>query len=678
MKVESFFFYICLLILCCACHPYPKEVEQALTLSGKNKEELIKVLEYYKGKDELKFAAACFLISNMPYHKSKTQQILPSYYFRHFNKIDSICRVDSGATKNDSLKRQLAHTFDSTPPPSEVSAKTDIEILTSTYLIDNIECAFDEWKRSPLLSTLSFDEFKEWVLPYRTVDESIVDNKRLLKSVIYDRIALNGMDDIRKPIDCYQKYVRLQKTMNAYITSKHHVGLFDPFIPAFKMDCHNLAARTCNYFRACGIPVVYEFTPQWPDKDSRHYWCASPDSNHVLQPYTPPYNNLREDWDESLKYVGKVYQRTFGAMKNTPYFLKNINEVVPSVFDIATIKDVTERYHPCQTLTLPIKGKLQNNLAYLSFFNTEGKLVPVAWGEINKSKCTVIFHQVPINILFFPSYCSDEGDVLSFDKPFILKRDTITGHVVRDEFVCDTHRKCSMHLLRKYPQKKSLAACRQNLQGAHLLGAAQWDGPYDTLLVIKGVPGPHWIEYRFNNFRKYRYYRFSPRDKLPMDIAEFEFLGKKDGKHKYSTPTKLPVFSLASGTVESDEYQKVEGSPMKTGSLYANFFDGNPETYTRWGYLGMDFKSPVCISRIRLLPRTAMNIIEIGQQYQLLYFKDDKWIEHKTLITEYNYLDIDSVPSGTVYWIRNLNKGKEELPFFYRGGKQIFINQYMQ
>lgn len=261
MKVESFFFYICLLILCCACHPYPKEVEQALTLSGKNKEELIKVLEYYKGKDELKFAAACFLISNMPYHKSKTQQILPSYYFRHFNKIDSICRVDSGATKNDSLKRQLAHTFDSTPPPSEVSAKTDIEILTSTYLIDNIECAFDEWKRSPLLSTLSFDEFKEWVLPYRTVDESIVDNKRLLKSVIYDRIALNGMDDIRKPIDCYQKYVRLQKTMNAYITSKHHVGLFDPFIPAFKMDCHNLAARTCNYFRACGIPVVYEFTP---------------------------------------------------------------------------------------------------------------------------------------------------------------------------------------------------------------------------------------------------------------------------------------------------------------------------------------------------------------------------------------------------------------------------------
>lgn len=677
MNVKSFFCYIFLLFICYACRPYSKEVEQALALSGDNKEELVKVLEYYRGRDELKFAAACFLIGNMPYHKSKIQLELPSYYFRHFSEIDSICRADSGAVANDSLKYLLARAFDSIPPPLEIPVKPDIETLTSTYLINNIECAFDEWYHSPLLKTLSFDEFKEWVLPYRTVDESLVDNKRLLKSMINNRLDQNGMDDIRKPIECYQKYVRLQKAMNSYITSKHHIGPFDPFIAAFKMDCHNLAARTCNYFRACGIPVVYEFTPQWPDKDSRHYWCASPDSNHVLQPYTPPYNNLREDWDASLKYAGKVYQRTFGAMKNSPYFLKNENEIVPSVFDVATIKDVTDRYHLCQNLTLPMKTNLSNNLAYLSFFNMEGELTPVAWGEIDKRKCSITFFHVPINILFFPSYLSEEGIACSFDKPFMLKRDTITGHIVREEMACDTHRKIRMHLLRKYPPKIHLADCRQNLRGAHLLGADQWDGPYDTLLVIKGVPGSHWKEYRFNNSRKYRYYRFSPRDKLPMDIAEFEFLGKKESRHKYSTPARLPVFTFPSRFVESDEYQKVEGTPMKTGSLYVNFFDGNPETYARWGYLGMDFKFPVCISRIRLLPRTAMNIIEAGQQYQLLYFKESRWVEHKTLTSVYNYLDIDSVPSGTVYWLRNLDKGKEELPFFYKDGKQIFINQYM-
>lgn len=69
------------------------------------------------------------------------------------------------------------------------------------------------------------------------------------------------MDNIRKPIELYKKYVRLQKSLNKRINTNTHIGIYDLFIPSFKMDCHNLAAITCNIFRACGIPVVYEFTP---------------------------------------------------------------------------------------------------------------------------------------------------------------------------------------------------------------------------------------------------------------------------------------------------------------------------------------------------------------------------------------------------------------------------------
>lgn len=661
-----------------SCYTYTDEVDQALKLSGNNKEELIKVLEHYKDSDELKFEAACFLIANMPYHKSSIQQELPVDYWDYFKAIDSICYVNSKAVKNDSLKHYLGRVYDSIPPPAEIQCQPDIQRLSADYLINNIEAAFYEWHHSPLLKWISFDDFKEWILPYRTVDESLMGNKQVLNSIIYKRLAEEGMNDIRKPIKCYQKYVRLQKTMNTYITSSHHVGLFDPFIPAFKMDCHNLAARTCNYFRACGIPVVYEFTPQWPDKDSKHYWCASPDSDHILQPYTPPYNNLREDWDSNLKYVGKVYQRTFSTVKEAPYFLKSKGEIVPSYMDVATIKDVTERYHVCGTVTLPISFKLQNSLAYLSFFHTKKTLNPIAWGKIDKKRRLITFEQVPINMLFFPTYITEEGETKSFGNPFILKYDSNKGCIVQKEFMVEVGCKIRMHLLRKYPSKKHLAECRQTLQGARLFGARNWDGPYDTLLVIKDVPGPYWQEYCFNNKYKYRYYRFSPKDYLPMDIAEFEFLGKKDIGHSYVAPAKLPVFSRDKINTKAHEEMKVVGTPMKTGPYYSNFFDGNPETYTRWGYLGMDFKSPVCITRIRLLPRTALNIIEPGQRYQLLYFKDGKWVEHETLVSDYNYLDFDSVPAGTIYWLRNLDKGKEELPFFYENGKQIFINQYMQ
>ena len=667
-----------LIILLSACQPYPKEVEQALALAGDNKQELIKVLEHYRNKDKLKFNAACFLISNMPYHKSKNQLKLPIAYFSHFKKVDSICMIDSNAINNDSLKHIIGQEFDSIPSPTsiEFQCKNDLELLSANFLIDNIEIAFDEWNHSPLLKQLSFDEFKEWILPYRTVDESLVDNKRLLRSIIKDKLTKNGMNNIHHPIDCYQKYVRLQRTMHTYIASTHHVVTFDPFIPAFKMDCHNLAARTCNYFRASVIPVVYEFTPQWPDKNSRHYWCASPDSNHILQPYTPPYNNLREDWDLSLKYVGKVYQKTFSAMKNTPYFLKSPNEPIPSYFDIATIKDVTERYHTCTTLILPFNENTSNNIAYLSFFNTEKELTPVAWGEINKNKHTVTFYQVPINIVFFPSYLSEEG-IEYFYKPLILNKDSISGEIIQKDIECSKSQKVNMHLLRKYPSKNILAEYRRNLQEACLLGSDNWDGLYDTLLIIKNIPKPYWQEYKLNKTGKYRYYRFTTLKNLPMDIAEIEFLGRKDTKHIFMSPTPLPIFSKIDSNVETNEFQKVIGIPIKTGPLYENFFDGNPETFARWKRLGIDFQSPICITQIRLLPRTAINIIEPKCNYQLLYFKNNQWIKHKNITSEYNYLDIDSIPANTIYWLRNLDKGKEELPFFYKNCKQIFINQYI-
>lgn len=674
MKAQHFLSYIGLLLFCCSCHRYPKDVEQALQLSGDNKEELVKVLEYYREKDELKFSAACFLIGNMPYHKSRILLDIPPCYLTYFKKVDSILQVDSTAITNDSLKRVLGNAFDSLPPPVELPGKPDILTLTSDFLIDHIELSFDEWQHSPLLKTLSFDEFKEWVLPYRTIDEALVDSRRLLRAIIRERLIENGMDDICKPIACYQKVSRLQKKMNAYVSHEHHIGLFDPFIPPFTLDCSNLALRACNYLRACGVPTVYEFTPQWPDKNSRHYWCASPDSNHVLQGYSPPYTNIKEQRDQNLKYVGKVYRRTFGARKDFPYFLKNVDEKVPADLDLATIKDVTERHHPCMTLTLPFIDDIPNHLAYLSFFNSKTTFAPVAWGEIDKRSHSVTFHQVPVNMLFFPSYLSNDGVVHGFGHPFILIQDSLTGRIHREEIACNPNREIRMHLLRKYPSKKHLEGVREHLKGAFLLASNRWDGVYDTLMTIRDVPIPYWQEYIFQNRGKYRYYRLVSKDKKSMDIAGIEFLGPKSPLHKLSVPTKLPVFSADCKIPEADVY-KIEGTPVKKDSLLLLSFDGNPATYAGWEDLGMDFKYPVCISRIRLLPRTATNVIESGQRYQLLYFREGRWVEHRTLVSEYNYLDIDSVPAGTVYWLRNLDKGKEELPFFYEKGEQTFVNQ---
>lgn len=65
--MEQMFFLAGVLIIVMSCHPYSREVEAALVLSGDNRSELEQVLNHFRQKDSRKFEAACFLIANMPY-----------------------------------------------------------------------------------------------------------------------------------------------------------------------------------------------------------------------------------------------------------------------------------------------------------------------------------------------------------------------------------------------------------------------------------------------------------------------------------------------------------------------------------------------------------------------------------------------------------------------------------
>lgn len=56
---------VVILLLVSGCGNRPDRLEYALEFAGKNRAELEKVLEYYKG-NSLKYRAACFLIENMP------------------------------------------------------------------------------------------------------------------------------------------------------------------------------------------------------------------------------------------------------------------------------------------------------------------------------------------------------------------------------------------------------------------------------------------------------------------------------------------------------------------------------------------------------------------------------------------------------------------------------------
>lgn len=136
----------------------------------------------------------------------------------------------------------------------------------------------------------------------------------------------------------------------------------------------------------------------------------------------------------------------------------------------------------------------------------------------------------------------------------------------------------------------------------------------------------------------------------------------------------MPVFSEEELVRQkSCQLYRINGVPIRTGSKPEYAFDNNYNTYVGAASIGMDFKTPVQITSIRFVPRNANNMIVPGNSYMLLYY-DGEWKEHKVLRAEHQYLDFENVPVATLYWLRNLTEGKEELPFFYIDGKQYFLH----
>lgn len=137
-------------------------LEEALILAKENRKELLKVIRHYQN-DSLKLEAAKFLIRNMPGHYSYADTTEVSQYY---DAVDSLLKSMEDydmETIQDSLVSLNKHF-------QQLDTRTvqDIEIISAHFLIQNIDSAFVQWKKWPWAQHLSFDQFCEYILPYKT------------------------------------------------------------------------------------------------------------------------------------------------------------------------------------------------------------------------------------------------------------------------------------------------------------------------------------------------------------------------------------------------------------------------------------------------------------------------------------------------------------------------------
>lgn len=679
MKLQYICLYLCTLLIMSCTNPYASDIKRSLVLAGDNASELQAVLDYYKGKDRKKYKAACFLIANMQYHRSNRKLDIPKGYDSLFAKADSVYRamftgmsseeiLKFKAEKSNNIQKELGNEFKKLPQVSETKAPLDVATMKAGYLIDNIERAFKIWHNSPYAKDLSFDDFCEFILPYRTTDEPLTLSKAQLDSIFHQILFADDMSGVRNRIERYKAYVSKFRWLTYYMSTKKSLGLYDIYLEQFKMDCHTITSWTTNIMRSNGIPTVYEYTPQWTDRARRHFWCATPDSLGILRPYTPPKNNLMEDWESDLKYAGKVYRKTFGANKQTPYFLHSQGEYIPDEFSTPLLLDQTKRYHKTGTLKLDFPVATNNKLAYLcAFRRSDGNgLYPVAWGLINSKEQNVVFEQVPDSIVFFPAYY--EGDELvPFGNPVMLRNDSIITFN-------GSNGTQQMTLLRKYPPKRRFQRMWQRLAGAKIMAGNKKNKHFKTLYKFTEGPEDAYLhEIRFPNEKEYRYYRFVSNKRIQSNIAHIEFLGKYSNQHYCSEPTALPVFPNDSSSVDKTDLWRIDNKTAYKENREHKAYDNRMETYVTSSMITLDFGVPVRIEAIRYAPRNANNMIVIGDKYALYYYNKG-WKHVGTQVATANYLTFENVPENYIYWLSNLSNGNEELPFFYQDNRQFFIN----
>ncbi|GHT76115.1 hypothetical protein FACS189463_0560 [Bacteroidia bacterium] len=150
-------------------------MEQFLQFAGSNHAELEKILQHYSQNpaDSLKYRAALFLIENMPGHYSyKNQEVINQYY----DGIDSI--TESYKNSEDYGAINAAYEKESAGYVNLLEFVEDIQIITSGFLIDNIDSSFEVWQNGEWAKHVNFDDFCEYILPYKSTECQTLDNWR--------------------------------------------------------------------------------------------------------------------------------------------------------------------------------------------------------------------------------------------------------------------------------------------------------------------------------------------------------------------------------------------------------------------------------------------------------------------------------------------------------------------
>ncbi len=648
---------------------YKKKYKDIIELAPQNSEEILKILKHYSSEeDSLKLKAAIFLIKNSIYHSGSFIEY-PTFIDKHYLKEDSVINQKS---HYDRIKKEAYFQKYKNATLIKLNSKSDINDITSKLIINRIDYAFQVWDHSEFNST-SFQNFCEYILPYRVLNEPITLRLPFIatriKELFYDTIDHNN---IIKNISLVQNYLKLFKV--------HRQKNFLPdwgvwnFVNYQNYKCIEKATSNCQILRYAGIACAIDFVPQWMDRASRHYWLSFPE----YKDSTLCIDGIETKFSPRFIYdkIPKVFRYTFSANSDSPYMNKGPNEQLPAIFNSPYIIDVSNQYIQTQDIDVDIyEFPENNNIAYFCIPINQD-FYPVAYSVLSKERNRVSFKAIRDDIVGIPCYF-DGYKMIPVNNMYQYKKGK-KPHEIK----IHPNQYHDITVYNKFPIKKRMKEFAYNLLGSKI--EASNDSLFNKKEVLYNLKDTTQIKVytiNVNPTKPYKYYRIitDTTSKSKIYLSEIEFYSTDQDSRKehflnYSTnPKEINRYNFTDQKYYKEVGEAIGLSKTKGFGNLSNAFDLDLETYADLIYIGNKFEKPIIINQIRFMPRNANNSINIGDKYQLYYW-DFGWKHAGKQEAKYPFIRFKNIPKGTIYWLRNLSKGKEELPFIINDGKQYFIN----
>ncbi len=669
--------FLVLFLLSCNSGKLNKSVSEVLKKSGKNRNELEKVINHYKIlNDKEKLEATYFLIGNMKNKYGRYGEIAKQYY-QVFHKLHELY---DNKTDEDSINNTLKAEWDSIEKVSgpityeNMPGYHDYNIITADYLIENIDMAFKAWKEKPWAKQLNFEKFCEFILPYRVYDEPL----QLYRKRFYDEFA--WLDD---SIKNKSNPLEACTILNNYIAKKFIFCSSLNRCPILGInDMYKLNAGICEHryyimasiMRSVGIPVAMDFTPQWNRWAGNHSWLVVLDKTGKARPFNGGEPNISFPDNIYVPLANgsttKVYRKTyaiqqnplilnlqFNAIQQNPLILNLQFNDIPQFFKNSEIIDVTDEYEfPQTTVTFKLKIKpiMGTKYIYLCCFGYSDQLVPISYTKLSNDSAK-FFHSGK-NALYLPVYFIN-GEYIYANNPIYFPLKGKPEYIVPDK-----SKLVEVKLTRKCTGGGTMTDYTKWMVGARFQAADNCNFINPVTLFKVDTVYYHFVEKEIHLEKPFRYYRYISSDSGKICIAEIDFVSPEFE----NISDKSKVFKI---------YGYYKKDCINVKPIFKNAFDGNIKTNFNalpGSWVAIDYGKPVQVSKIRFLARNDLNIVEIGDEYELFYF-DFEWLSLGKKKADKNYIIFNNVPDNALLLLRDLTKGREERIFVYRNGQQIWF-----